>query len=322
MNLRPVRLLACSLALALAAAACGGDDDEPAATGTTAPTGEPAAVGQIAGGYMTVGVNNFVVGVTDGVNPQSGAQVEITFFDNVNTPQQKERFRATPTQSAPGVGPAFVHIHAGGEHIHGGEDENRAVYYARVTFDHPGAWGASIAATLEDGTTGITNVAFEVTDGAPVPLPGEPAIASDNLTTADVADISEIDSGTPPNDMHDVKIKDALAAGRPLVIVFSTPAYCTTQFCGPVNEEVEVLQDKYRDAVDFVHIEIWRDFTTKEFNPTAREWLVEPDGFSHVEPVVYIVDSKGIIYDRYEGPVAANILEPAVEAVASGKTFE
>jgi len=71
--------------------------------------------------------------------------------------------------------------------------------------------------------------------------------------------------------------------------------------------------------VDFVHIEVWRNFDKKELNPTAREWLIWPDG-SLREPVVYVVDSKGTIYDRWEGPVARNIMEASVKAVAGGAT--
>jgi len=298
--------------------------DQPVRPDQAIPTEQVQVVNAIpAGGHWVVGDNNFVVGITDADDePQGGATVEITFFDNANTPQQRERFTATATQSAPGVGPEVVHIHGDGEeHVHGGQDENRVGYYTRVTFDQPGIWGASVKATLKDGTIGVSNVAFEVKADAPVPLPGEPAIASDNLTAADVDDIKEIDSGTPPNDMHDVKIKDAMASGRPLVIVFSTPAFCTSRFCGPVNEEVEALHEKYHEAVDFVHVEIYRNFTTQQFNPTVQEWILEP-GPRVLEPVVYLVDSKGVIYDRYEGPVAANILEPAVQAIAGGATYE
>ncbi|MBK6320286.1 MAG: hypothetical protein IPF51_16275 [Dehalococcoidia bacterium] len=50
-------------------------------------------------------------------------------------------------------------------------------------------------------------------------------------------------------------------------------------------------------------------------NPTVKEWLLWPDG-SLREPIVYLVDKKGVIYDRWEGPVAANIMEEKRESVA------
>jgi hypothetical protein len=38
------------------------------------------------------------------------------------------------------------------------------------------------------------------------------------------------------------------------------------------------------------------------------------------EPVVYAVDKNGIIYDRWEGPVAANIMQASVKAISEGAT--
>ena len=223
--------------------------------------------------------------------------------------------------SAPGVGPETQHIHADGQvHIHGGEDANRSVHYAHVTFDQPGNWGLAVEAILQDGSRKFGNLLLQVGDEPVTPAPGEPAIKSDNLTKDDVDDISEIDSGDPPNDMHDLKIRDVINSSRPLVIVFSTPAYCTSLFCGPVNQEVEDLYDDYKADVDFVHIEIWRDRSAEVLNPTAREWLMRPDG-GLSEPVVYVVGKDGVIYDRWDGPVARNIMEASVEAVAGGATY-
>jgi hypothetical protein len=321
-------LAALALGAILLAAACGGGDDsqqfkdspDPAAPIPAGQVGTINAV--IAGTDWFVGENNFVVGITNAQDqPQGGATVRITFYDNIATAQQRARFTLDAVQSAPGVGAPVEHVHAdGAKHVHGGEDEDRVGYFVRVQFDHAGNWGASVEATLRDGTRGVSNVGFQVTDRPAIPAPGMKAIASDNLTRFDVADISEIDSGNPPNDMHDVKIKDSLDAGRPLVIVFATPAYCPSRFCGPVTEEVEALQEKYGDRVDFVHIEIWRNFDRRELNATAREWLVRADG-SLSEPFVYVIDREGTIYDRFEGPVAANVMEAAVKAVAEGRVY-
>jgi hypothetical protein len=49
--------------------------------------------------------------------------------------------------------------------------------------------------------------------------------------------------------------------------------------------------------------------------------MVQPDG-SYAEPFVFVVDKNGIIYDRWEGPVARNIMEASVKAVAEGATYQ
>jgi len=328
--LRNALLLAAASTLLLFTA-CG-DGDEPETDDFAGPTSDPARnippeqVGTVnavvAGSDWYIGVNNFVFGLTNSKDqPEGKAKARATFYDLRDPANPKPVFTADAIEGAPGVGPEVQHVHSGGElHVHGGQDEDRVGYYVAVEFDYAGNWGLAVEATLKDGTKGISTIPFTVYEKPNMIAPGEKAPKSDNLTKADVADISEIDSGNPPNDMHDVKIKDALAQGRPLVIVFSTPAFCTSRFCGPVNEEVESLRDAYKDKVDFVHIEIWRDFDKKVMNSTVREWLIWPDG-SLREPVVYVVDSKGTVYDRWEGPVSRSVMENSVKAVAEGKTY-
>jgi hypothetical protein len=340
--------MAAALLLPALLLACGGDGaGSPTATSTAVSGGNTVGVGVsrdfppssdparnipesqrgivnvvIAGADFHVGRNNFVFGITDrNDEPQGGAKARATFYDLRDPRDPKPVFQAEAVQSAPGVGEKVQHVHASGEvHIHGGQDDGRVGYYVPVDFDWAGGWGVAVEVILKDGTRGVSNVGFMVTEAPAVPAPGMEAIPSDNLTRFDVADVREIDSGDPPNDMHDVKIKDALAAGRPLVVVFSTPAYCTSRFCGPVTEEVELLHDEYKDQVDFVHIEIWQDVRQNIANATAMEWLRRPDG-ALVEPYVYVIGKDGIIYDRWEGPVARNIIEPAVKAVAAGEVW-
>jgi hypothetical protein len=322
-----VALLAIAASALLLAAACGDDDGGGQFAGPTSDPAKNIPAGQVgtvnavvAGSDWYVGQNNFVFGLTNKDDqPEGGATARATFYDlSGKTP--KPVFTVDVVQSAPGVGKQVIVKHADGEeHVHGGQDDNRVGYYATVTFDHAGMWGVAVEATLKDGTKGTSSVPFQVYAKPNMAAPGQKAPLSDNLTKNDVTNLSEIDSGTPPNDMHDVKIKDAIKAGRPLVVVFATPAFCTSRFCGPVTEEVEDLQALYKDKMDFVHIEIWRDFDKQLLNPTVREWLVWPDG-SLREPIVFLIDKNGTIYDRWEGPVARNIMEPEVKAVANGAT--
>ncbi len=285
--------------------------------------GKPSTIKVIpATADIHVGANNLVVGITNLKDePQGGAKLRGTVYD-LKDGKTTPVCQFNPVASAPGVGPEFAHTHAdGAKHPHGGESDDRVGYYANIPFERQGPWGLAIEAVLKDGSKTFGSVLLQVTERSAVPAPGQAALKSDNLTKKDVKDIREIDSGTPPNDMHDLKIKDVIAAGRPLVIVFSTPAFCTSLFCGPVNEEVEALRDIYKDRVDFVHIEIWRDFTNKIINTTAREWLLTADGRLS-EPVVYAIGKDGVIFDRWEGPIARNVMEASVKAIAEGQTYK
>ncbi len=317
--------------MALACVACSSGGSKSASPTAFASSSDPSKViapGKVkpvnivmAGADWYVGQDNFVFGITNGKDePEGGATAMVTFYDLKEQGKPKAVAQGEALASVPGAGPKILSTHADGtQHYHGGEDDNRAGYYIVANFDHAGFWGVSVDVTLKDGTKGSDNFGFQVSDKSKMPSPGQKAIKSDNLTKKDVKDIKEIDSGTPANDMHDAKIKDSIAAGRPVVVVFATPAFCTSRFCGPVTQEVEALQQTYRDKVDFVHIEIWRNFDKKEINSTAREWLVQPDG-SLTEPLVYVIDKNGTIFNRWEGPAARNIIEPSVKAVADGAT--
>ena len=244
----------------------------------------------------------------------------VTFFD-LRDGEQVAAIQVEAVASAPGVGEEFEHVHTdGSEHVHGGESDRRVTYYARAEFEYAGSWGLLAQGTLEDGTEVEGSVLFQVFEEPLILAPGDEAPRTENLTRFDVEDIRTIDSGTVPNDMHDITIKDALEAGRPLVIVFSTPAFCQTRFCGPVTQEVESLHDEYAESVDFVHIEIYTDFANQELNGAVEEWLFQEDG-GFTEPWVFVVDHEGVIYDRWENAVARSVLEPAVQAVAGGATY-
>ena len=58
------------------------------------------------------------------------------------------------------------------------------------------------------------------------------------------------------------------------VVVFATPVYCTSRFCGPVTDMVQELARAYSDRASFIHVEIWQDFEKKELTRAAAEWLV------------------------------------------------
>jgi hypothetical protein len=316
--------------LALVAAACGGESD-PEPTPTPTATAEPELPEVIDGEIMVVTAGgDFAVG--DGAHfpfvtlSLGGETLDVNnavarfFADALDNPTEVARVAAI--KSSPGVDIATDHLHANGvTHKHGEGAISKGVFYADIDFDRPGVWGLVVNGTLDDGTEVMGQMSFEVFENASFPAPGDAAKASDNLTRFDVEDISTIDSGTVPNDMHDVKIKDAIAAGRPFVVVFATPAFCTTRFCGPVTEEVETLNDDYSADVDFVHIEIWMDRQASVVNPTALEWLAREDG-SFTEPWVYVVDKNGVIFDRWEGPVSRVVMEDAVKAVAAGAVYD
>jgi hypothetical protein len=91
-----------------------------------------------------------------------------------------------------------------------------------------------------------------------------------------------------------------IAQGRPVLVLFATPVYCMSQFCGPTVEALEQLAADYPDKAVFIHVEIWRDYNKSIVNKGAADWLYRNDNLT--EPWLYLIDDKGVIADRW-GPL-------------------
>lgn len=194
--------------------------------------------------------------------------------------------------------------------------EGAGVYVAYVTFGAPGAWIAEILAQRGAGAPSVTRLPLNVTTGGRVSSVGQPAPRSRNATRKDLPDVSYIDSGNPPNDMHEVSIADAIAERRPTLAVFATPAFCTSRMCGPEVRVVQSLESAYGDRLTFIHVEIYQDFkpdpSKMRFTPTVLEWQLQS------EPWVFLIDRNGVIRFAFEGPAAADELRAAVDELLRG----
>jgi hypothetical protein len=205
-----------------------------------------------------------------------------------------------------------VHRHADGtRHVHGARDSDVAgIYVTQLAFSHAGQWGVELVA--RDGNDAGESVRFAVAvaNSATTPAVGAPAPRSRNLVAADVKDLRQIDtSPTPDKRLHQTRIVDAIRLGKPQLIVFATPQFCTSRMCGPVVEIVKGLLPAYGKKVAFTHQEIWQDFAAKRPFPTVTEWQLSS------EPWVFLVDGRGIIRAKFEGLVTARELETALQEI-------
>jgi hypothetical protein len=163
---------------------------------------------------------------------------------------------------------------------------------------------------MPDGTIRAGQANFQVVADSPVPGIGEPAIASKSLTATTPEERANVCSATPPDDMHDMSLEQALASGRPTVVLFGTPAYCATRTCGPSLEALIELKRRYGAGANFIHIEIYPGDDTSKTAPTIDEWSLPS------EPWLFLIDAQGKIVERYEGGIGLTELDPAVQALA------
>jgi len=194
--------------------------------------------------------------------------------------------------------------------------QGAGTYVARLTFDAVADWGIEVSASRPNGERAVLRLSLPQVAASPtVPGLGQPAPASHNLRAKDVPDLSYIDSGRPPDDMHQLSIADAIARHQPALVVFASPALCVSRICGPQVQAVQTLEPSYRDRLAFIHIEPYqlKPIPSREkINPVVTEWRLQS------EPWIFLLDREGIIKARFEGPTATDEVRAGIDQLLAG----
>lgn len=200
----------------------------------------------------------------------------------------------------------------------GGEDDASGaevtdIFSFRHDFERPGIWVVNVTA---DGKR--SQAAFQVLapDDTEAPRVGDRAIASKSPTTDDARGVDPICSRNPRCAMHDVSLADALGAGKPTVVVFGTPRFCTSRTCGPVVDIVETQKERVGDSCSFVHVEVWKDDGPSVNKPGGEapafaEWKLG------TEPWIYFIGADGVVRDRWLGAIGRDEIRLGVDALVS-----
>jgi hypothetical protein len=186
---------------------------------------------------------------------------------------------------------------------------------AQASFDRAGFWQVEVAAKVGGKVRKATS-AFPVNEKPALPAPGDPALPTENLTLSSTdAPLTAVDSranGTtvPDPELHQTTIAAAVAAKRPAVVVFATPVYCQSRFCGPVTDMVQQLSHTYGDRASFIHIEVWKDFEHTVMNKSAADWIFRNDEAN--EPWVFVIGADGRIVARFDNVATQQEIEPVL----------
>jgi hypothetical protein len=261
---------------------------------------------------LVVGQNRLAFGLLKEHQPLEEADVVVRVYELHGQPAQLPAQTRAPYARLEIVEQAQrVHIHPDGtRHVHHEATDVQGIYVTQVTFERPGTWGFEVFAKQGDGPVEVARFTVNVLEAPRTPTPGTPAPRSHNLIASDVQDLRQIDTSDPPDPrLHQVRIADAITQGKPQVIVFATPKFCTSRICGPMVDIVRALMPAYGDRVVFTHQEIWQDATAREFFPIVEEWGLQ------TEPWVFVVDGKGIVQAKFEGLTTAREIEAALRQV-------
>lgn len=171
-------------------------------------------------------------------------------------------------------------------------------------FTRAGPWGVEVQARFPDGTVALKRIRFEVLADAPSLAPGEKAPRLHTPTAADVNnDLRQLTSvrvGEPNPAFYELSLDKAIASGKPTLVLFATPAFCQTRFCGPAYQITSELQKKYGEVVNFIHIEVYTGLP----DPAVNNWQLAPAMVEfglRTEPWTFLIDGEGTVVYRVEG---------------------
>jgi len=302
--------------LAFLLVSCGGGGDKFSQTVDV----DPDDIGVIAiNSEFILGENRFAFGLLspETNTPIVDADVHLRFYDLNDGEQFKfetDAVSRVPARDA-GIQEQVEHIHAdGSRHTHFNVGDETGIYTANVTFDTPGEWGVEIQVSKPDADIDQTILPrFVVTTTATTPPIGFDAPLSENRTVDDVDDLTLIDSSTNPSEeMHTTTIKEAIEAGRPTLVLFAVPGFCTSRLCGPEIEIMRKLYPEWKDRVEFIHVEFYED-------PGTNSVVSQPakDFGLRTEPWFFLIDANGKIAAKFEGPTGMAELVDAMTAVTN-----
>ena len=173
---------------------------------------------------------------------------------------------------------------------------------------HAGYWGLGAVVTLADGSQSQAQFTIEALDTPSAPKIGDTPPASHNRTLTTEPDIAKLTSDTDPEPgLYQMTVADALKSGKPTVVTFATPAYCTSRLCAPVVNSIKTVYNDLKDKVNFIHIEVYKTFNPLVYADEMAEWGL------HGEPWTFVIGADGKIVANLGGPLSPRELEQALQ---------
>ena len=178
----------------------------------------------------------------------------------------------------------------------------------RYRFEQPGIHEARTTYKGKELTAAVN-----VNDAATmkVPYQGKPLISVATPTTADHGGVEPICTRDPACPLHATSLDAALAAKRPVALLFSTPARCKSRLCGPVLENLLAARDEFADRVEFIHAEIYRETSSERLAPAVQAYNLPG------EPFLFLGSADGTVLDRLDNAYDRSEVRAALTALVS-----
>jgi hypothetical protein len=296
-----VRVIAFAVALASMVAAC---TSEPEQQASPSATSSRSAVEVVVANYEIVAEtsNRFIAGlITQDGRTVAYGTVQMRFAQDTGGSLEPTDPVVAEYLPVPGTDPgpndedpqAITPVRARGVYVvHG------------VRFLEAGQYVVEVAARIQGVGIVQGSTRFDVLAEPGVPGVGERAPRTQNPVMGEpgvppvAIDSRSADGTIPDTSLHRSTIAGAIASGRPALVVFSTPVFCVSRFCGPVTDVVQDLARTYRREAEFIHVEVWRDFQDNTVNEAAADWLLQ--GATLNEPWAFLIGADGTITARWD----------------------
>lgn len=308
-----LRAPASAAALALLAAGCAGSGSRE--TASSRPASSPLTIERV---LARPGPD---LALTPGTSDYAPGAIRLSFLmvDAAGRSLERPRARVWVARSAtspllaratarlepvgvPGVSPPAA-------------GEVTRIYVARFRLPAPGRYLVAAEPVGGRRAQGVLEIAVRRRTRAPGV--GERAIPSRTPTLADTGgDPRPLTTARPPDlELLRYSVADSLAAHVPFVLVFATPAFCTSRTCGPVVDVAEAVRKRLAGSgVRFIHVEIYEgNDPSRGVNRFVKEWRLPS------EPFTFLVGRDGRIKARFEGSVSVAELAAAVRQHLLGR---
>ena len=182
----------------------------------------------------------------------------------------------------------------------------RGIYTAPLLLLRPGVWEAR--ATL-DGRAATSY--FQVSEESIAPILGDPAPDAPSPTSVATLGVDPICAREPACPLHTKSLGEVIGKGRPVAVLFATPARCQTRYCGPVLDQLLAVAPEYAEAIDFVHVEIYASTEGTRLVPTVEAWGLDS------EPWLFTVGADGTVQERLDGAFATDEIRGLLDRVGA-----
>ena len=197
-------------------------------------------------------------------------------------------------------------------------DGVRGFHVTSIDFASVGRWNLILHIPSEEGFTDI-GIAIDIPLDTSAPSVGDAAPPSDSRTLLDVPNIADLSTGDEPDPgLYIISLADAIAAGKPFVVVFASPGFCTNAFCGPQAEVLSEVRGIFGEQANYIHVDLYENPEQVRFGEDPIETPILEEWGLHTDEWTFVVNSEGIVVARFEAFAPLTEVEAALAAALDG----